>query len=333
VGKTVDLFHKSPMLSSLLAVSSSGYAPLRAPPQLSVRHRGGEAALSAAEYLCDVPQGAPDAILGLAQSFRESDAANTVNLVVGAYRDDDGSPYVLPSVRDAESRLLARGEKKEYLPIDGLQSYLQRSLAFAYGEECAALKEGRIAGVQTLSGTGACRIAGEFYARFLPKGTAIYVSDPTWGNHVPIMQLAGLEVRRYRYLDRTSNGLDLEGYLADIEAAPPGSVFLIHACAHNPTGVDPTEEQWSTISKAVLAKGHHVLMDCAYQGFASGDAEADAYAIRLFEREGHSLLLAQSYAKNFGLYGERVGALSVVCKDAAQAKVVLSQLKLIIRPM
>jgi len=159
------------------------------------------------------------------------------------------------------------------------------------------------------------------------------VSDPTWGNHIPIMQLAGLEVKKYRYLNRASNTLDFDGFVADVEAAPAGSVFLLHACAHNPTGVDPTRAQWDAISKAILAKGHHVLMDCAYQGFASGDAEADAFAIRKFLDDGHSLLLAQSFAKNFGLYGERVGTLSVACADQAQAAKVLSQLKLIIRPM
>ena len=148
-------------------------------------------------YLDDVPQGEPDAILGIAQAFRESTQAGKVNLVIGAYRDDSGSPYVLPSVAEAEKRCQTRGEYKEYAPIDGLAGFIKHSLSFAYGDGCAALSEGRIAAVQTLSGTGACRIAGEFYARFLPKGTAIYVSDPTWGNHIPIMQLSGLEVKRY----------------------------------------------------------------------------------------------------------------------------------------
>lgn len=133
----------------------------------------------ASDYLADVPQGAPDAILGIAQAFRESTAPGKVNLAVGAYRDDGGTPFVLPSVREAEKRLLERGEKKEYAPIDGLPAFRKLALEFAYGSDCAALKEGRIAAVQTLSGTGACRIAGEFYSRFLPKGTAIYVSDPT----------------------------------------------------------------------------------------------------------------------------------------------------------
>ena len=221
---------------------------------------------SPSAYLSEIPQGPPDAILGIAAAFRASDADDKVNVCVGAYRDDVGVPYVLPSVTEAERRLLDRGEKKEYAPIEGLADFRQKALEFAYGEDCAALKEGRIAGVQTLSGTGACRVAGEFYARFLPEGTAVYVSDPTWGNHIPIMELAGLEVRKYRYLDRETNGLDYEAFLEDIDAAPAGSVFLLHACAHNPTGVDPTRDQWDAVSKKILAKGHHVLMDCAYQG-------------------------------------------------------------------
>ena len=298
----------------------------------SVRTRSSPVVMSKA-YLDEVPQGPPDAILGFAQAFRESKAPGKVNLVVGAYRDDDGHPFVLPSVAEAEKRMSSRGEKKEYAPIEGNAAFTKKALQFAYGESCQALAEGRIAGVQTLSGTGACRIAGEFYARFLPKGTAIYASDPTWGNHIPIMQLAGLEVKRYKYLDRSTNTLNYDGFLADINAAPAGSIFLLHACAHNPTGVDPSKDQWEGISKAILAKGHHVLMDCAYQGFASGDAEADAYAIRKFLDDGHSMLLAQSFAKNFGLYGERVGTLSVVCDSAEQVGKVMSQLKLIIRPM
>ncbi len=286
----------------------------------------------AASYLDGVPQGAPDAILGLAADFRASTAPNKVNLVVGAYRGSDGKPWVLPSVKEAEGRLLERGEFKEYAPIDGNARFTERALRFAYGDS-AALAEGRVAGVQTLSGTGACRLAGEFYSRFLPAGTAIYVSDPTWGNHIPIMERAGLEVRRYAYLDRSTNSLDFDGLISSINDAPSGSIFLLHACAHNPTGVDPSREQWRSVSDAILAKGHHVLMDCAYQGFASGDADADASAIRFFVDAGHSLLLAQSFAKNFGLYGERVGTLSAVCASSEQAAKVLSQLKLIIRPM
>ena len=171
---------------SALSVVALGYTPPGKARQPLTPH-------AASGYIADIPQGAPDAILGIAQAFRESSAENKVNLAVGAYRDDSGVPFVLPSVSEAERRILERGEKKEYAPIDGLADYTKLALQFAYGD-CAPLKEGRIAGVQTLSGTGACRIAGEFYARFLPKGTAIYASDPTWGNHIPIFEEAGLKV-------------------------------------------------------------------------------------------------------------------------------------------
>lgn len=284
-------------------------------------------------YLSKVPMGPPDAILGIAAAFRESTAPGKVNVAIGAYRDDSGSPWVLPAVRAAEARLLERGEKKEYAGIDGLPGFLEVAMRFAYGADCKALDDGRIAAVQTLSGTGACRIAGEFYKRYLPQGTKVYLPDPTWGNHVQIMKEAGLEVARYRYCDRSDCTLDQAGLLADIGSAPDGSIFLLHACAHNPTGVDPSAAQWDEISAALLKKGHHVMLDCAYQGFASGDAEADAFAIRKMLADGHSLLLAQSFAKNFGLYGERVGSLSVVCADKEESGRVLSQLKRIIRPM
>ena len=169
-----------------------------------------------------------------------------------------------------------------------------------------------------------------FLERFSGADT-VYVSDPTWGNHIPIFEEAGLAVKRYRYFDAATNGLDFAGMLADVEAAPDGSVFLLHACAHNPTGVDPSDEQWAALSGAL--RRHVVMFDCAYQGFASGDADRDAASIRRFVADGHELLLAQSFAKNFGLYGERVGALSVVCSDAAEATAVESQLKRAIRPI
>jgi len=291
--------------------------------------------------------GPPDGILGLSADFRACEAPHKVNLVVGAYRDSEGQPWVLPSVREAEVRMgSAPAANKEYAPIDGDAAFVKRALAFAYGAASVPLVDQRLVGVQTLSGTGACRIGGEFFARFLGKGTPIYVSDPTWGNHVGIMTEAGLEVRRYRYFERSSLGLDFEGMKADLLAAPDGSVVLLHACAHNPTGCDPTRAQWKELSNLLKGKKHHVFFDSAYQGFASGDAAADAWALREFvsdyeeqlqtnEEGGRfgSLLLAQSFAKNFGLYGERVGTLSVVCPTAQVAGTVLSQLKLIIRPM
>jgi len=254
-----------------------------------------------------------------------------VNLVIGAYRTEEGEPWVLPSVKAAEQRLLDRGENKEYATQAGVPAFVDHAMRFAYGDASEPLKSGCIAAVQALSGTGALRLASEFYLKFLPAGTEVHISDPSWGNHAGILKTCGIPSKTYRYLDRASNRLDFDGMLADIHAAAARSVFLLHACAHNPTGIDPTPEQWKQISQAIKAKQHHVLMDSAYQGFASGDAEADASALRAFVDDGHSLVLAQSFAKNFGLYGERTGTLSVVCHSPAEAKAVLSQLKILVR--
>jgi aspartate aminotransferase, mitochondrial len=287
----------------------------------------------------DVPAGPPDAILGIAQAFRECNADNKVNVCVGAYRDEQGQPWVLPSVRAAEELMLLRQQQqgennKEYLPIEGDAAFVHKALQFAYGADAPL---DRIAGVQTLSGTGACRIGGEFLSQFYSssatKRSIILVPDPTWGNHHKIFKECGLDVGTYRYYDRSTNRLDLEGMLEDLQTAPDGSIILLHACAHNPTGCDPTDDQWDQLLEVIRQKQHLIFFDSAYQGFASGDAEADAKALRRVLNAGFPMLLAQSFAKNFGLYGERCGTLSVVCRDAAQKDIVMSQLKCIVRPM
>ncbi|TMW56248.1 hypothetical protein Poli38472_008896 [Pythium oligandrum] len=288
---------------------------------------------SASRWLEEIPMGPADPILGLTERFNKDTDSRKVSLGAGAYRDDNGKPYVLPSVLEAERRITAAGRNKEYAGIAGMKDFVDLSLQFAYGEDAQVLKDKRVAGVQTISGTGGLRIAGEFFARFLGKDTPIYLPNPTWGNHIPIMRDAGLDVRRYTYYEPASRGLDFTGLLSDIQGAPDGSLFLLHACAHNPTGVDPTFEQWKEISDVMKAKNHIVFFDCAYQGFASGDASRDAAAVRHFVEEGHKIILCQSYAKNFGLYGERVGALSVVTASEEEAQRVESQLKIIIRPM
>ena len=223
-----------------------------------------------------------------------------------------------------------------YAGIDGVAPFLKASFEFAYGSakqgsESVALAEGRIGGVQAISGTGALRLGGELLARFRGQGSAIYLPGPSWANHVPIFKDSGLEVKSYTYYDPSTCGLNLPGMLADVAAAPAGSVFLLHACAHNPTGVDPTPEQWVEISKAMKAKSHVAFFDSAYQGFASGDAEKDARAVRQFVDDGHHILLAQSYSKNFGLYGERVGALSAVTASPQETAAVVSQMKILVR--
>ncbi|KAG5186051.1 aspartate aminotransferase [Tribonema minus] len=286
----------------------------------------------------EMPMGPPDPILGLTDAFNKDSDKRKVSLGVGAYRGDDGKPYILETVRKAEQLVISKNMNHEYAGIAGVPNFVKLSLEFAYGTDSQALKDKRVAGVQTLSGTGACRVVGELLGKFQGAKAGggrppIYVPNPTWGNHIPIFNNAGMEVRKYRYYDPKTVGLDFEGLIADVEQAPKGSAFLLHACAHNPTGVDPTLDQWRQISQAMKAQGHVVFFDCAYQGFASGDAEHDAAALRMFVADGHNVALGQSFAKNFGLYGERIGALSVVCADLEEAARVESQLKLVIRPM
>ncbi len=205
------------------------------------------------------------------------------------------------------------------------------SLKFGYGEDSSALKEGRIQGVQALSGTGGLRVFGEMIRRHGHKH--IYVPNPTWGNHIPIFQNSGLEVRKYRYYDASNSSLDFDGMIKDIQDIPAGSCVLLHACAHNPTGMDPTLEQWKQLSELFKKKQLFPFFDAAYQGFASGDAILDAASLRMFVDDGHLLGTIQSFSKNFGLYGHRVGTLSVVGSNAEEAARVVSQMKVVIRPM
>ncbi|KAF7023904.1 hypothetical protein CFC21_036332 [Triticum aestivum] len=221
---------------------------------------------------------------------------------------------------------------KEYLPITGLADFNKLSAKLIFGADSPAIQENRVATVQCLSGTGSLRVGGEFLARHYHERT-IYIPQPTWGNHPKVFTLAGLTARSYRYYDPATRGLDFQGLLEDISSAPSGAIVLLHACAHNPTGVDPTLEQWEQIRQLMRSKALLPFFDSAYQGFASGSLDKDAQSVRMFVADGGELLMAQSYAKNMGLYGERVGALSIVCGSADIAVKVESQLKLVIRPM
>jgi len=213
----------------------------------------------------------------------------------------------------------------------GDPKFVDLSLKFAFGEDSKPLLENRIGGVQTLSGTGGLRVFGELLHKHGHKH--IYVPNPTWGNHIPIMQNSGLEVRKYSYYNVETSDLDFDKMVKDIKDMPEGSCILLHACAHNPTGMDPSMEQWKQLSDVIKAKKLLPFFDCAYQGFASGNAPKDAAAIRLFVDEGHNLALVQSFSKNFGLYGQRIGALSVVGATEHEAANVVSQMKMVIRPM
>ncbi|MCJ1419001.1 aspartate transaminase aat1, partial [Xylographa parallela] len=273
------------------------------------------------------------AILGITEAFKADSFGEKINLGVGAYRDDKGKPYVLPSVRTAEKKIVESQMDKEYAGITGVPSFTKAAAILAYGPDSAPIKEDRVVITQSISGTGALRIGGEFLARFFPNGKKIFIPTPSWANHNAVFKDSGLDVQKYRYYNKDTIGLDFEGMVADLKSAPEGSMVLLHACAHNPTGIDPTEAQWKQISDVVKEKKHYPFFDMAYQGFASGDTNKDAFPIRHFIKEGHNLCLAQSFAKNMGLYGERVGAFSIVTESSEEKKRVDSQLKILVRPL
>jgi len=293
--------------------------------------------------------GPPDPIIGLNEAYAKDTSPMKTNVGVGAYRDDNGLPYILPCVREAESRIhermnayddfpLSSRLNHEYLGIAGDAEFIHCALKFAYGD--VLLQQGmglqnRIAAVQTLSGTGGLRVFGEFLLQQQQTTQPeLYVPTPTWGNHKAIFQNAGFkQVNQYRYYDKQNSKLDFEHLIEDFHSMPAGSIVLLHACAHNPTGMDPTMEQWKEVSTLMKERQLIPFFDCAYQGFASGNADVDAGAIRMFVEDGHLLALVQSFSKNFGLYGQRVGALSIVCDSEHEADCVTSQLKRIIRPM
>lgn len=279
-----------------------------------------------------VTQAKPIEVFEVARKCRENPNAKKVNLSVGAYRDDDGKPWVLPVVRTVEEQMAHdKTLNHEYLPIPGLPSLRDESMKLVLGESSPAL--GRAFSVQALSGTGALRIGAEFLKRFGAFDTVL-CSLPTWGNHLTIFRDAGFaNVKTYSYWAPTTRSLDFAGMKEDLKAAADGAVVVLHGCCHNPTGVDPSMDQWKEIAKIVRSKGHFPFFDCAYLGFGSGDVDVDAEAVRYFVAEGLELFVAQSYAKNFGLYNERVGSLTVVTSEPEVHPRILSQFELIIRPM
>lgn len=279
----------------------------------------------------DVKEAPLDPILGMSQRFQADTDKRKVNVSIGAYRTDEGKPLVLECVKKAEQKILADVSlNKEYLPQRGDAAFAQLCQKMIFGENSHLLKEGLVSTAQTLSGTGALRVGAEFVKRFA-KDKTIYISTPTWGTHNSIMDHAGVPYKSYRYWNAAGRNLDLDGMLADIQGAPDASIILLHAAAHNPTGVDPTKEQWDKIMDVCKSKKHLCWFDSAYQGFATGDLEKDAYAMRKFADAGLPLLVSQSFAKNFGLYGERIGTFSTTCATKDEVKCVMSQLDIIIR--
>ncbi|OCT48223.1 Aspartate aminotransferase, mitochondrial [Cladophialophora carrionii] len=288
---------------------------------------------AAASTWANVKEGPPDAILGITEAFKKDSFKEKINLGVGAYRDDKGKPYVLPSVRTAEQKVVNSTLDKEYAGITGVPSFTKAAALLAYGPNSKPVAEDRVAITQSISGTGALRIGGAFLQRWYPGSKTIYIPTPSWANHKAVFADSGLEVKQYKYYNKDTIGLDFDGMIADLKSFPDGSVVLLHACAHNPTGIDPTQEQWQQIARVMKDKSHYPFFDMAYQGFASGDTDKDAYAVRHFIEQGFGLVLAQSFAKNMGLYGERVGAFSIVCDSAEEKKRVDSQIKILVRPL
>ncbi|KAJ4979644.1 hypothetical protein NE237_010424 [Protea cynaroides] len=272
-----------------------------------------------------------DPLLSVTEAFIADANPNNINLGVGAFRDDEGKPLVLQCVRDAEARI-AGAEYLESISRQGTLKLVEESVKLAYGENSDVVKEGSFAGVQAISGTGACRLFAEFQRRFQPE-SRIYLPVPTWSNHHNIWRDAQVPQRTFQYYNLASKGLHFSALMDDVKNAPNHSFFLLHPCAHNPTGIDPTEEQWREISYLFKVKNHFPFFDMAYQGFASGDLEKDAQAIRIFLDDGHLIGCAQSFSKTMGLYGQRVGCLSVLCVDKNQATAVKSQLQQIARAM
>ncbi|KAF2658439.1 hypothetical protein K491DRAFT_653049 [Lophiostoma macrostomum CBS 122681] len=306
-------------------LASSRTALRQASKQVSLR-----TGVRAASAWANTPQGPP---VSITEAFKADSNSEKINLGVGAYRDDKGKPYVLPSVKQAEKKLMERNLDHEYAGITGVPAFTKAALELAYGPDSAPVKEGRVVITQSISGTGALRIGGAFLERFYPGDKTIYIPTPSWANHGAVFKDSGLKVEKYRYYNKDTIGLDFDGLVQDIKSMPKGSIILLHACAHNPTGVDPTEEQWVKIADAVKEGDHFPFFDMAYQGFASGDTNKDAFALRHFIKEGLRPVLAQSFAKNMGLYGERVGAFSVICETAEEKKRVDSQIKILVRPL
>lgn len=281
-----------------------------------------------------VQMGPPDVILGVTEAYKRDSNPKKVNLGVGAYRDDDGKPYVLPCVRKAEEKLRAKNLDHEYAPIGGTPEFCKRSIELALGEGSEIVKNGLNATIQGISGTGSLRVAAAFLNNFFPANKVVYLPAPTWGNHTPIFKHSGMDVKSYRYYDPKTCGLDFTGALEDISKIPEKSIILLHACAHNPTGVDPTKEQWAELSNLIKKKNLFPFFDLAYQGFATGSVDNDAFAVRHFIKDGHrSLVLCQSYAKNMGLYGERAGAFTLVAESKDDADRAMSQIKILIRAL
>jgi len=271
----------------------------------------------------------PDPILGLTEAFKKDTHPLKVNLGQGVYKDASGQTPVLRSVKLAEERMLAAEKTKDYLPIDGNPQYGKSVQGLVLGEGHAISQAGRAVTIQAPGGTGALRVAGDFVAKVNP-GATVWISDPTWPNHPSVFKAAGLKVATYPYFDAATNGLAAEAMFNALRAIPEGDVLLLHGCCHNPTGIDLSPEHWQEIARIVAERKLLPLVDFAYQGFANG-LEEDAAGVRILAEAAPEMLVASSFSKNFGLYNERVGALTLVAGTADAAQAALSHVKTVVR--
>jgi aromatic-amino-acid transaminase len=270
-----------------------------------------------------------DPILTLNEAFGQDPRPEKINLSIGIYFDDAGQLPVMRAVREAEAQIAPTLAARPYLPMEGLAPYRQAVQALLWGAGHEAVTSGRIATIQTIGGSGGLKVGSDFLKRYFPQSD-VWVSDPTWDNHRAMFEGAGLKVHTYPYYDPLTGGLRFEEMLATFKGLPERSIVLLHACCHNPTGVDLSAAQWNALIPVIQSRRLIAYLDIAYQGFGDG-LEQDAHALRTLTDAGISFFCANSFSKSFSLYGERVGGLSVVCPDAAQAARVLGQLKATIR--
>ena len=273
---------------------------------------------------------AGDPILSLMEEYSKDERAQKVNLSIGLYYNEDSIVPQLNAVKTALKNIEPLNDKvKLYLPMDGSKTYNQATQALVFGENSQARQDGRVVTIQTLGGSGALKVGADFLKKYFPESD-IWVSQPTWDNHIAIFNGAGVNSHFYRYFDAASNGVNIEAMLEDLNAIPAKGIVLLHPCCHNPTGADLTPAEWDRVIEVLKARDLIPFLDIAYQGFGQG-LEEDAYAIRALDKSGMNFIVSNSFSKIFSLYGERVGGLSFVCDDQETAQKVLGQLKATVR--
>ena len=270
-----------------------------------------------------------DPILGLTELYKADTNSAKVNLGVGVYYDDSGKVSLLECVSRAEQQLVATASPRAYLPIDGLPAYAKAIQRLVFGAESPVIAEQRVVTLQTLGGTGALKVGADFLKRISPNAQ-VWISDPSWENHRGLFESAGFVVNSYPYYDAATHGVNFKALMDSLRALPAGSIVVLHACCHNPTGVDLTDAQWNEVVAVVKQCDLVPFLDIAYQGFGDG-IEPDAHAVRLFAGTMAPVFVANSFSKSFSLYGERVGGLSVITEDRDEAARILSQLKRTVR--